>query len=83
MTVEKILELVEDYYKMEYRDIQRIAERHRRLNATEYLEFQVNAVLHRCLGVALFVQSMDIPYDDIGKLYDNYREKIKKVLDNN
>ncbi len=82
MTTEKILELVEDYFKMEYRDIQHVAERHRILNATEYLKFYVNAVLQRCLGVTLFVQSMDISYDDINKLYNNYKEKIEKVLDN-
>lgn len=83
MTTEKILELVEDYFKMEYSDIQRIAERHRILNDTQYLRFNVNATLQRCLGVTLFVQSMNVPYDDISKLYDNYREKIEKMLDNN
>jgi len=85
MTTEKILELVEDYFKMEYRDIQLVVKHHQILyDDTEYLGSRhVNATLQRCLGVALFVQSMDIPYEEVNKLYEEYREKIEKVLDNN
>lgn len=79
MTTEKILELVEDYFKMEYKEIQLVAERWRMLNDTEYLDFHVNSTLQRCLGVALFVQSMDVPYEDVNKLYEEYRKKIEKV----
>lgn len=83
MTTEKILELVKDYFEMEYRDIQLVAGRYQMLNDTKYLKFNVNATLQRCLGVTLFVQSLEIPYEDISKLYDDYREKIEKMLDNN
>jgi len=81
MTTEKILELVEDYFKMEYRDIQLQLDIHPRINNPEYIECHVDAALQRCLGVALFVQGMDIPYEEINELYEKYREKIEKILD--
>ena len=39
-----------------------------------------NAVM-RCLGVAIFVQTADetILYDDIDKLYEEYRTKLEEL----
>ena len=79
MTTEKILELVEDFYKMEQRDIQLVVERNNMMNDSRANKFHVNGTLQRCLGVALFVQSMDVPYEDINKLYEEYRKKIEKI----
>ena len=79
MTTEKILELVEDYYNMEYRDIQLVVERNNMMNDNRANKFHVNGTLQRCLGVALFVQSMDVPYEKVNKLYEQYREMIMKV----
>ena len=36
--------------------------------------------VQRCLGVAQFVQSLDVPYEEL-KVYDEYREKLEKLLD--
>ena len=79
MTTEKILELVEDYYNMEYRDIQLVVKRNNMMNDNRVNKFHVNGTLQRCLGVALFVQSMDVPYEDVNKLYEEYKEKIEAV----
>jgi hypothetical protein len=78
MTTKKILELVEDFYKMEYKDIQLVVERNIMANNTKANKFHVNSSLQRCLGVALFVQSMDVPFEDVNKLYEEYRGKISR-----
>lgn len=76
MTTEKILELVKDYYEMEYKDVQLVIARNRGM-ASMVDKYLVNSTLQRCLGIALFVQSMDVSYEDINKLYEEYREKIE------
>ena len=77
MTTKKILELVKDYYEMEYKDVQLVIARNRGMVSMD--KYLVNSTLQRCLGVALFVQSMDVPYKDINELYEEYREKIEAV----
>ena len=42
----------------------------------------VNNVLQRCLGVAFFVQSLEVSFKEIDPLYEEYRIKFYKLLDN-
>ena len=40
----------------------------------------IECSLQRCLGVAFFLQSLDVPYEDIDKVYSKYREKFYELL---
>lgn len=73
-----MLDKVKDFYEMEYKDTIRTLE-------NPYWEKQAEDVikcsLQRCLGVAFFVQgAFDIPFDDINKLYEEYKEKIERLM---
>ena len=42
----------------------------------------VDKSISRCLGVAQFVQSVGVTYDDVSPLYDIYKKKLELLLDN-
>ena len=43
----------------------------------------INNAIQRCLGIALFAQTLDdnISYEDIDKEYEVIRKKLEKLLD--
>ena len=41
----------------------------------------VDKSISRCLGVAQFVQSVGVTYDDVSPLYDIYKKKLELLLD--
>ena len=81
MTPTDVLEKVKTFYESEYKDIKSILDRKPFWIETRADEKQVifNAI-QRCLGVAQFVQSLDVPYEEL-QIYDEYREKLEKLLD--
>lgn len=42
----------------------------------------INNAIQRCLAVAFFVQELDVPFKEIDPLYEEYRTKFYKLLDN-
>ena len=42
----------------------------------------VDKSISRCLGVAQFVQSVGVTYDDVSPLYNIYKKKLELLLDN-
>jgi len=41
----------------------------------------VDSALSRCLGVALFVQSLDVSYEEINKHYEKFRQAMNDLLE--
>lgn len=41
----------------------------------------IQLTIHRCLGVAQFVQECGVTYAEIGPHYTEIREKLEKLLD--
>lgn len=81
MTPTDVLEKVKTYYESEYEETKSILEKKPFWVQTRSDERQLifNSI-QRCLGVAQFVQSLDVPYEEL-KVYDEYREKLEKLLD--
>lgn len=42
----------------------------------------IQLTIHRCLGVAQFVQSYGVTFEEINPHYEEIVEKLKKLLDN-
>ena len=72
-----ILKKVDDFYKAEIQSTKNT------LNQSLYL-FEsreiINSAIQRCLGVALFVQSLDVPYNEIDTLYTATRTQFYDLL---
>lgn len=89
MNREEILKQVKEYYEMELHNVELVELRKTWKNSVtfdtfDYEIFQsiIRDTLNRCQGVALFVQQLDIDYEDIRYLYEYYREKISALFDN-
>ena len=82
MSREEILKQIDAYYEMEYINAKKAVERNNMLDTTSLNMNIVNSALSRCLGIALFVQQLDIDYETINEIYEKFREKIDKLLDN-
>lgn len=78
MNKEEILKQVREYYEMELNNVIRVATHNELLDCIGLTNSCVNAALSRCLGVALFVQQLDINYEDINEIYEEYKAKIEK-----
>lgn len=77
MNKEEILKQVREYYEMELHNVELVTTRQTWAGETGRISATVNAALSRCLGVALFVQQLDIDYEDINKIYEEYRTKVE------
>lgn len=82
MTREEILKQIDAYFEMEYHNAELVATRNTWAREQGRTSATINATLSRCLGVALFVQQLDIDYETINKMYEEFREKVNKLLDN-
>ena len=70
-----ILKEVKNYYDTEYKETNKAI-----LSAYFKPIDIVDNTIQRCLGVALFVQYLDISFDDINKLYEAQRKRLKNLL---
>lgn len=72
-----MIDKVKDYFEMEYNDtIRTLKNPYWGMQAVNVIKYSIQ----RCLGVAFFVQdSFDIPFDDINKLYTEYRRKLEEL----
>lgn len=70
-----MLDKVKDFFEMEYNDAC-IACKYKWTTPKEV----VNGATHRCLGVALFVQTVsDVSFDEVDNLYEEYRRKLEEL----
>ena len=77
MTDKEILDKVQEFFEMEYKDLARLMEsRPRWFNPQESATYTIQ----RCLGVAQFVQLLGVSYEALN-CYEETREKIQKLLD--
>ena len=74
-----ILEKVKEYYKMEFNIFLRVLT----INKGNDFWWQnlknntINNTLSRFLGIALFVQKLGVPYENVSPIYEEYKEKIE------
>ena len=76
-----IMVKVSEYFDMEYVNAKRAIERNNMLDTTSLNMNIVDSALSRCLGVALFVQSLDVPYEEINDCYEKFRQAMNDLLD--
>ena len=78
MTKEEILKKVKEFFNAEYEDTKKYLERQPRTLA-EKRESTANAQ-QRCLGVAFFVQSLGVSYEDITPPFEEVADKFYELL---
>ena len=75
MTKKEILEKFADYCAMEFRDTVTAVN-----SGWGDRKDIVKCGLQRCLGIAMFIQEFDIPFDTVDEIYTSYREKFEKLF---
>ena len=72
-----ILKKVDDFYKTEIKSVKNTLDNNPyRFKPKEV----VNNAIQRCLGVAFFVQSLDVLYNEIDTLYEATRTQLYDLL---
>ena len=74
MKNKEILAKVHEFYQQEIKDVTRALE-FKYPTKKEIIKYS----LQRGLGVAFFVQNLDIPYENIDKEYEQFRETIERM----
>ena len=72
-TLEKAIKFFDNEYEEVKRDLE-----HAKL--LKYKSFYTDNAIQRCLGVAFFVQDLDVSFEEINPHYDEVRKKINKLL---
>ena len=73
-----MLDKIKDFFEDEYTS----TERYLKSSYAKGCErMVVDKSISRCLGVAQFVQSVGVAYDDVSPLYDIYNKKLELLLD--
>ena len=74
-----MLKQITEFYEREYNDTKRFLKSPWCGKASDTVWYATQ----RCLGVAQFVQiACNVSYEDIEPIYNEYREKFEKLLDN-
>jgi len=71
------LETAIKFFNNEYEEVKKDLER---ADLLEHRAFYTNNAVQRCLGVAFFVQSLGVSFEEINPYYDEIRTKINKLL---
>jgi predicted ATP-dependent Lon-type protease len=72
-----ILKKVDDFYKTEIKSVKNTLDNNLyRFKPKEV----VNNAIQRCLGVAFFVQSLDVSYNEIDTVYEATRTQLYDLL---
>ena len=74
-----MLDKIKDFFEEEYTSTKRYL---KSSYAKGRERMVVDKSISRCLGVAQFVQSVGVTYDDVSPLYDIYKKKLELLLDN-
>ena len=76
---ERILNQYKEFCNREYKDAVRAIGNKRLFNPKEV----INNAIDRCLGVALFIQFINVSYEDADMVYSEIRVKLEKLgIDN-
>lgn len=79
MTDKEILAKVQEYYEKEYNEILKLMDRKPQwFNLRE----SVNNAICGCLGVAMFVQTLGVKYEDL-HCYDEIHARFRQLLIDN
>lgn len=76
-----MLEKMKEYCEAELKSYKKFLA-NPRFNNPKTIQETTNSYIDRILGVAFFVQSLDVSYYDADCLYNEYREEILKELKN-
>ena len=77
MTTNKILTKVKEFYEVEIKQVKLSLENNfYHWNKKEV----VNNAIQRGLGVAFFVQALEVPFKDIDAEYEKFREIMYEIL---
>lgn len=77
-----MLEKIREFYESELRGVERYIKSEWCKTDKEKSD-SVWYALQRCLGVAQFTQvACDVSFEDIEPLYEEFKEKFEKLLDN-
>ena len=80
MTTEEMLENIKKYYDSELQSVERVFNFNTYDSSwdEDFKSCVVTNAIQRCLGIALFVQSLGITYEEITPLYENVRKDLEK-----
>lgn len=74
MSSETILYKTKKYYEGEYKDLKKCYEQEFLKDCLTKAQL-LDKTLQRMLGVAFFVQELDVEFNDIDSLYEEYKAK--------
>lgn len=74
-----MLDKIKDFFEDEYTSTERYL---KSPYAKGRERMVIDKSISRCLGVAQFVQSVGVTYDDVSPLYEIYKKKLELLLDN-
>lgn len=82
MDKETMIKQLESYFADEYNNALHIVERPPWWCTTrkELIEMLSNTV-QKCLGATQFIQFLEMSFDEVNVLYENYREKIMDLIE--
>lgn len=83
---EVIISKIKEFYETEYQGAKRVIEaslsgdkNYKWLASDADRRMAVSQSIDRLLGVAFFAQYLDIPYDIIDNLYEEYKGKLESI----
>lgn len=86
MTKENIIDKIKEFYETEYQGTKKVIEaslagdvNYNWIRTDTDRRRAVSQVIDRLLGVAFFVQYLDIPYNVIDNLYEEYKGKLESI----
>lgn len=86
MTKEIIINKIKEFYETEYQGAKRIIEaslagdeQYNWLRSDTDRRRAISQAIDRLLGVAFFVQYLNIPYNTIDNLYNEYKGKLESI----
>ena len=73
-----MLDKIRAFFEMEYTSTEKFV---KSSYAKGYEKMTIEKTISRCLGVAQFVQSIGVSYEDIYPLYEDYKKKLELLLE--
>ena len=77
ITKEQLISTITYWYEKELTNCERSLKTNDRAQAN-----WIDHYIKECLGVAFFVQELDLPFDEINPIYENIRERFEKLREN-
>lgn len=75
-----MIEKVKECFESEYKSTKQVIEAHPWW--VDSAHEIVNGTISRCLGIAMFAQRLeDVKYEEIESLFNEYKEKLRNLLE--